>query len=244
MSTQAMKIESETTWWKSSNKGGGFPMFPESLRPIEPTAAEIDSRQCQDSGIIQIIQLEFYHELTSTNLHLCKVESLSTWQCSKHWFPIPTKWHGSVSFLSATWTSSHPSFESTAAAEPCNRGSNQLGPRRLQNPNPCERLANSSPASSWYSTLPRWLDGFTVYSWPNWRICQYAVAACSPNGSSSLNRGENGLKTRTVPNPHPINECKWSKAFPKFPWFHEIPAISIIEFLHPRNHRTKRWDAF
>ena len=59
-------------------------MFPESLRPIEPTAAEIDSRQCQDSGIIQIIQLEFYHELTSTNLHLCKVESLSTWQCSKH----------------------------------------------------------------------------------------------------------------------------------------------------------------
>lgn len=64
-------------------------MFPEeSLRPIEPVAttfAEIDSRQCQDSGFTQIVQLEFYHEqLTSTNLHLSKVESLSTWQCSKH----------------------------------------------------------------------------------------------------------------------------------------------------------------
>ena len=81
-----------------------FPCFQKShLRPIEPMAttfAEIDSRQCQDSGFTQIVQLEFYHEqLTSTNLHLCKVESLSTWPCSKHWFPIPAKWHLDATFL-------------------------------------------------------------------------------------------------------------------------------------------------
>jgi len=127
-----------------------FPCFQKSHLDPSSQWLQIDSRQCQDSGFTQIVQLEFYHEqLTSTNLHLCKVESLSTWPCSKHWFPIPAKWH----FCNL---SPDPSSEST---EPCNRGSNQLGPRRLQNPNPCEKWANSAPANAVKATaLVGWFD--------------------------------------------------------------------------------------
>ena len=85
-----IRMSSDENWKRNDLTMKDFPCFQKShLDPVSQWLQPL-----QKLKAVGCIQLEFDHEhLTSTNLQLCKVESLSTWPCSKHWFPIPAKWH-------------------------------------------------------------------------------------------------------------------------------------------------------